>query len=112
MNRRSRNEFGSTTGKGFKYNGSWKRKRSNANGKNGGERVVRTEDLSVLEKRFEEIRIKDEIDEKLGRTKYIEGPEKIGWLTNIQPVSFLIKSFLLQLSFFFFFFFNFSIFNF
>jgi len=86
MNRRRRNEFGSTTGKGFKYNGSWKRKRSNINGKNAREKVVRTEDLSLLEKRFEEIRIKDEIDEKLGRTKYIEGPEKIGWMTNIQPV--------------------------
>ncbi|ORX45441.1 putative DNA polymerase epsilon catalytic subunit A [Piromyces finnis] len=89
MNRRSRNEFGSTTGKGFKYNGSWKRKRSNINGKNG-EKVVKPEDLSLLEKRFEEVRIRDEIDEKLGRMKYIEGPEKIGWLTNIQPT--LVKS--------------------
>lgn len=40
-----------------------------------------------MEDRFEEVRIRDEVDEKLGFVKYMEGPKRVGWLVNMHPVS-------------------------
>lgn len=39
-----------------------------------------------LQNRFEEVRVIDEIDEKLGFYRYTEGPEKLGWMVNMHPV--------------------------
>ncbi|KAG0251624.1 DNA polymerase epsilon catalytic subunit [Actinomortierella ambigua] len=38
-----------------------------------------------VEQRFEDARLQDEIDEKLGFVKYQEGPERLGWLINQHP---------------------------
>jgi DNA polymerase epsilon subunit 1 len=35
---------------------------------------------------FAGIKLRDEIDEKMGFSKYLEGEEKLGWLVNIQEV--------------------------
>ncbi|KAJ2957645.1 hypothetical protein NQZ79_g6638 [Umbelopsis isabellina] len=38
---------------------------------------------SNLDQRFEDIKIRDEIDARLGFERYQEGPEKLGWLINM-----------------------------
>lgn len=45
---------------------------------------------SNVDQRFEDIKICDEIDAKLGFERYQEGPEKLGWLINMHSVSYLI----------------------
>ncbi|CAE6420593.1 unnamed protein product [Rhizoctonia solani] len=45
----------------------------------------RANEETRLEDRFEEVRIRDEVDEKLGFGKYLEGPKRIGWLVNMHP---------------------------
>jgi DNA polymerase epsilon subunit 1 len=44
---------------------------------------------SNLDQRFEDIKIRDEIDARLGFDRYQEGPEKLGWLINMHSVSLL-----------------------
>ncbi|TPX34056.1 DNA-directed DNA polymerase [Synchytrium microbalum] len=34
---------------------------------------------------FEEIQLRDEMDERMGFYRYAEGPEKLGWLVNLHP---------------------------
>ncbi|KAH8548277.1 hypothetical protein BGW37DRAFT_507320 [Umbelopsis sp. PMI_123] len=38
---------------------------------------------SNLDQRFEDVKIRDEIDARLGFERYQEGPEKLGWLINM-----------------------------
>ncbi|KAG8738813.1 DNA polymerase epsilon catalytic subunit [Ceratobasidium sp. 414] len=38
-----------------------------------------------MQDRFEEVKIRDEVDEKLGFFKYLEGPKRVGWLVNMHP---------------------------
>ncbi|QRW08330.1 DNA polymerase epsilon subunit 1 [Ceratobasidium sp. AG-Ba] len=52
---------------------------------NAGPRPERGKDETRMEDRFEEVRIRDEVDEKLGFAKYIEGPKRVGWLVNMHP---------------------------
>ena len=35
---------------------------------------------------FEDIKQRDDLDERMGFSRYAEGPEKLGWLVNIHPV--------------------------
>jgi hypothetical protein len=49
---------------------------------------------SNLDQRFEDIKIRDEIDTRLGFERYQEGPEKLGWLINMHAVSCNINSLL------------------
>jgi len=42
---------------------------------------------SNIDQRFEDIKIRDEIDARLGFERYQEGPEKLGWLINMHSVS-------------------------
>ncbi|KAF9897284.1 DNA polymerase epsilon catalytic subunit, partial [Lobosporangium transversale] len=37
---------------------------------------------TLMEQRFDDVALQDEIDEKLGFLKFQEGPEKLGWLIN------------------------------
>lgn len=66
------------------------RGRGGATGATDGPRPERGNDETRLQDRFEEVRIRDEVDEKLGFIKYLEGPKRIGWLVNMHPVSYLL----------------------
>jgi DNA polymerase epsilon subunit 1 len=52
----------------------------------------REDDGTQLAERFEQVRLQDEIDEKLGFSRISEGVPKAGWLVNMHPVS-IIPSF-------------------
>ncbi|KAF7310481.1 DNA polymerase epsilon catalytic subunit [Mycena chlorophos] len=56
---------------------------SNANGGEGAPR--RDDDGSQLAEKFEEVRLSDEVDEKLGFGRVQEGLQKEGWLVNMHP---------------------------
>lgn len=63
-------------------------------GKSAGSAPDRADDGSAQVERFEEIRVRDEIDEKLGFWKWEggaggvtgEGEKKVGWLVNMHQV--------------------------
>ena len=53
---------------------------------NDGPGPKRDDEGTQLEERFEQVRVQDEVDEKLGFTRISEGPMKEGWLVNMHPV--------------------------
>lgn len=52
-----------------------------------GPAPARGDDGTQLEERFENVRVYDEIDEKLGFARVEEGTQRDGWLVNMHPVS-------------------------
>ncbi|KAJ7630434.1 hypothetical protein FB45DRAFT_915491 [Roridomyces roridus] len=64
--------------RGFRGGGSWRGGRGR-----GGPK--REDDGTLLAERFEEVRIRDELDEKLGFARVQEGLRKEGWLVNMHP---------------------------
>ena len=48
---------------------------------------TKDEEGTQLAERFEQVKMNDEVDEKLGFSKLQEGPRKEGWLVNMHPVS-------------------------
>ena len=48
---------------------------------------AREDEASKAEEKFEQARIENEIDEKLGFARFTEGPKREGWLVNMHPVS-------------------------
>lgn len=54
-----------------------------ANGEPGPQRE---DDGTQLAERFEQVRLQDEIDERMGFTRFSEGPMKEGWLITMHPV--------------------------
>lgn len=53
--------------------------------------IKREDDGTKLAEKFEEVALKDEIDEKLGFARIQEGPRKEAWLVNMHPVSVVIQ---------------------
>ena len=53
---------------------------------NGEPGPQREDDGTQLAERFEQVRLQDEIDEKMGFARVSEGPMKEGWLVNMHPV--------------------------
>jgi DNA polymerase epsilon subunit 1 len=47
---------------------------------------IRDEDGTRIEERFEQIKMNDEVDAKLGFERVQEGPRREGWLVNMHPV--------------------------
>ncbi|KAG9043537.1 DNA polymerase epsilon catalytic subunit [Tulasnella sp. UAMH 9824] len=47
--------------------------------------LERADDATQTEDRFEDVRLRDEIDEKLGFARFSEGPPRDGWLVNMHP---------------------------
>ncbi|KND02716.1 DNA polymerase epsilon catalytic subunit [Spizellomyces punctatus DAOM BR117] len=43
------------------------------------------ENMDTLDFRKEEVRVRDEMDEKMGFYRYTEGPERLGWMVNMHP---------------------------
>jgi DNA polymerase epsilon subunit 1 len=69
---------------------------SNANGgsnaKTDDNTATQTEG-SMLEARFEEVAVRDEVDQKLGFPRLTEGLRREGWLVNMFPVRLLLLRF-------------------
>ncbi|CAK5280026.1 unnamed protein product [Mycena citricolor] len=68
--------------------GSWRGRGGyarKANGTGDGAPPKREDDGTQLAERFEEVRLRDEIDEKLGFARVQEGLPKDGWLVNMHP---------------------------
>lgn len=53
---------------------------------NNGPGPQREDDGTQLAERFEQVRLQDEIDDKMGFPRLSEGPMKEGWLVNMHPV--------------------------
>ena len=61
---------------------------ASGSGKNdGGATLERADDGTREEDKFEEVRLRDEIDEKLGFSRFSEGLPREGWLVNMHPVT-------------------------
>ena len=73
---------GGFRGGSFRGRGRGRGGQSNA----GPSAPTKDEEGTQLAERFEQIRINDEVDEKLGFPRIQEGPKKEGWLVNMRPV--------------------------
>ena len=78
---------------GYRGNTSFRGGRGRGRGRGGGNapndhqlQPQRDEDGTQLAERFEQVRVQDEVDEKLGFARISEGPTKEGWLINMHPV--------------------------
>ncbi|KZV81197.1 DUF1744-domain-containing protein, partial [Exidia glandulosa HHB12029] len=58
---------------------------SGAGGAANAPAVERGDDGTRQEERFEEVRVRDDIDARLGFARYDDGPKKEGWLVNMHP---------------------------
>ncbi|TFK50458.1 DUF1744-domain-containing protein [Heliocybe sulcata] len=87
--RRARGSFRSGGYRGGSFRGGRGRGRggrSNAGGDNADVSApTRDEEGTQLEERFEQVRVNDEVDEKLGFAKVEDGPKREGWLVNMHP---------------------------
>src|SRR5258708_161646 len=77
---------GNFRGRANSFRGRGNRGRGGATATSRGPTAVKEDDGSKAEARFEQIRIEDEIDEKLGFRRYQEGPPREGWMINMRPV--------------------------
>ena len=48
---------------------------------------ARQDEASKAAERLEKAKLEDEIEEKMGFTRFQEGPKREGWLVNMHPVS-------------------------
>lgn len=80
---------------GKPFNKTFARGRGGANrgGRGGAGRGGKTPTVIAMEQdgtkdsdKLQDSKIWDELDEKLGFSKYSQGPAKIGWLVNMQQV--------------------------
>jgi DNA polymerase epsilon subunit 1 len=67
--------------------GSFRGRGRGRGGAPDGPAPARGDDGTHLEERFENVRVSDEIDEKLGFARIEEGIQRDGWLVNMHPVS-------------------------
>ncbi|KAF4566262.1 DNA polymerase epsilon catalytic subunit [Pleurotus pulmonarius] len=81
----SRTRFRGGAGRGGAWRGG--RGRGRGGSSKGNEAVAprREDDATQLAERFEQVRISDEVDEKLGFSKVQEGYRREGWLINMHP---------------------------
>lgn len=90
----ARGGFGSSRSRGFRRGGSFRSRGGGYRGRGRGQGgsnapanvPTRDEEGNQLAERFEQVRLSDEIDEKIGFPRVQEGPRKEGWLINMHPV--------------------------
>jgi DNA polymerase epsilon subunit 1 len=72
---------------GFRGRG-WRGRGGRGGGRDApaGPALAREDDGAKAEEKFEQARVEDEIDEKLGFARFQEGPKRVGWLVNMHPV--------------------------
>ncbi|KAF8586771.1 DUF1744-domain-containing protein [Ramaria rubella] len=82
-------------GGGGGFRGGWRGSRGRGRGRGRGGSAsgqpapARGDDGTQIEERFENVKVNDEVDEKLGFGRVNEGPRQEGWLVNMHPT--LIK---------------------
>lgn len=90
-----RGGFGSSRNRGFRRGGSFRSRgggyRGRGRGRGGSNAPAnvpaRDEEGNQLAERFEQVRLSDEVDEKIGFPRIQEGQKREGWLVNMHPVS-------------------------
>lgn len=90
----ARGGFTSTRSRGFRGGGSFRSRgggyRGRARGRGGSNTPAavpaRDEEGNKLAERFEQVRLSDEVDERIGFPKIREGPRRDGWMINMHPV--------------------------
>ena len=90
----ARGGFGSSRSRGFRRGGSFRSRgggyRGRGRGRGGSNTSTtvptRDEEGNQLAERFEQVRLSDEVDEKIGFPKIQEGSRREGWLINMHPV--------------------------
>ncbi|TFY82896.1 hypothetical protein EWM64_g1117 [Hericium alpestre] len=70
---------------GSSFRGGRGRGRGGSNAPKGDAQLSRDDEGTQLAERFEQVKLNDEIDEKLGFARVQEGPRKEGWLVNMHP---------------------------
>lgn len=91
----ARGGFSSSRNRGFRGGGSFRSRgrgyRGRGRGRGGSNTPVtaptRDEEGNQLAERFEQVRLSDEVDEKIGFPRIQEGLRREGWLINMHPVS-------------------------
>jgi DNA polymerase epsilon subunit 1 len=81
---RGRGSFRSGGYRGGSYRGG--RGRGRGGPRQGDVAPQREDDGTKLEERFEQVKLNDEVDEKLGFARIQEGVRREGWLVNMHPV--------------------------
>lgn len=74
---------------GYRGNSTFRGGRGRGRGRGGApaeSQPQREDDGTQLAERFEQVRLQDEVDEKLGFSRISEGTMKEGWLVNMHPV--------------------------
>ena len=90
----ARGGFSSSRGRSFRGGGSFRSRgggyRGRGRGRGGSNAPAnvptRDEEGNQLAERFEQVRLSDEVDERVGFPKIQEGPRREGWLINMHPV--------------------------
>ena len=90
----ARGGFSSSRSRGFRGGGTFRSRGGGYRGRaraRGGSNTpatvpVRDEEGNKLAERFEQVRLSDEVDEKIGFPKIQEGPQREGWMINMHPV--------------------------
>jgi DNA polymerase epsilon subunit 1 len=88
---RGRGRGGSRRG----YRGNFRGRGRGGAATRNGPAPVRADDATQLEDKFENVRQRDEIDEKLGFHRVSDGPKREGWMVNMHPVSYALFTFLI-----------------
>lgn len=70
------------------YRGNFRGRGRGGGTARNGPAPVRADDATQLEDKFESVRQRDEVDEKLGFRRVSDGPKREGWLVNMHPVSY------------------------
>jgi len=70
-----------------RYRGNFRGRGRGGTARNGPA-PVRADDATQLEDKFENVRQRDEVDEKLGFRRVSDGPKREGWMVNMHPVSY------------------------
>ncbi|EPQ51216.1 DUF1744-domain-containing protein [Gloeophyllum trabeum ATCC 11539] len=84
--RRARGSFQRGGYRGGSFRGGRGRGRGRSGGASAeGSAPTRDEEGTQLEERFEQVRVNDEVDEKLGFARVQDGPKREGWLVNMHP---------------------------
>ena len=80
------------------YRGNFRGRGRGGGAARNGPAPVRADDATQLEDKFENVRQRDEIDEKLGFHRVSDGPKRDGWLVNMHPVSYASFMFLITVN--------------
>jgi hypothetical protein len=75
---------------GYRGGGSWRGGRGRGSKTAGDSAPQREDDGTQLAEKFEQVRLSDEIDDKLGFSRIQEGSRREGWLVNMHPVSTVV----------------------